>query len=847
MSTLGSARDDQLHHNSLGTSPATTPSHADEPPSPDSFGIFSSVLDWGQASNPFSPERDDEQNDKNNAPQADDPDSTISHIVLDEDASNEIEDLEPEIIPDAQASALFMRPQSVLLPPLTGARKISTSHTLTAVTGSSLSGPRSVVYLASTAPASQAPNHAVDLLHDPAVSGPIEMRRPNLSRTLTLPSFRNHGKKLKKGQSVAHINIKELHRASLVVDDSDDTARSYSRHNSSATTTSTVHGSPVQSGKSDIECDSVLVGKHSISDDEGHDNDDCAPAAPTEKPSLPNREDSKASSIASLGAQKVQSEQHVKQKEDRPSSAKAPSSASAVAATTSVVAKPAPAAPPPTEQKFVSAASLRPTDDEPPQPGLVNYCRRHYRNLVAKVRYRRAVAAEQERLLYLKEKYVRHPFSSTVLYWDTIIIVLIMYQLLAVPFRAAFDVPAEVGGLVVDGLIDCLFIADVVFQFFVAYEVGADAVANRKLIARRFVASSRFWIDMIACCPLDFMAIHYGPNPLLRLNRIVRFLRYNHYFWKWEQVTALSPTIVKCLQLSVFVALTTHFWCCSYFAILRVVSSDEPNFELWSGILRMDPWAQYSRCLWLTLTSLFGYANLWSPSSQEQTYFALGLMLYGSMAMAIILATAMEMLREKFSTAEEFRKKRETLQQFMKFRALPDKVQSNIVGYYNYLADTRQGIDSSEIFAEIPNQLLKEIAMYMNKDVLQKVPLFRNCPPAFIETIATHLQPLVFMPGWLIIQKGETGKEMFFLSKGRVEVTNEDGSVVFVTLNEGAFFGEVALITSAKRNASIRACSDTVCEVYRLTKEDFDFVLNQFPETKADIEKVAANRSAPQK
>ena len=46
--------------------------------------------------------------------------------------------------------------------------------------------------------------------------------------------------------------------------------------------------------------------------------------------------------------------------------------------------------------------------------------------------------------------------------------------------------------------------------------------------------------------------------------------------------------------------------------------------------------------------------------------------------------------------------------------------------------------------------------------------------------------------------------QMFFINRGTVEVVSEDGSVVFATMNEGKFFGEISLVFSCPRTASIR-------------------------------------------
>ena len=45
---------------------------------------------------------------------------------------------------------------------------------------------------------------------------------------------------------------------------------------------------------------------------------------------------------------------------------------------------------------------------------------------------------------------------------------------------------------------------------------------------------------------------------------------------------------------------------------------------------------------------------------------------------------------------------------------------------------------------------------------------------------------------------------MFFINRGTVEVVSEDGAVVYATMDEGKFFGEISVVLSRPRTASIR-------------------------------------------
>lgn len=52
----------------------------------------------------------------------------------------------------------------------------------------------------------------------------------------------------------------------------------------------------------------------------------------------------------------------------------------------------------------------------------------------------------------------------------------------------------------------------------------------------------------------------------------------------------------------------------------------------------------------------------------------------------------------------------------------------------------------------------------------------------------------VFSPNDYICRKGDIGREMYIVKRGKIAVVSEDGKKVFVTLGEGAVFGELSIM-----------------------------------------------------
>jgi glucose-6-phosphate 1-dehydrogenase len=115
----------------------------------------------------------------------------------------------------------------------------------------------------------------------------------------------------------------------------------------------------------------------------------------------------------------------------------------------------------------------------------------------------------------------------------------------------------------------------------------------------------------------------------------------------------------------------------------------------------------------------------------------------------------------------------------------------------------------------------------LNRETLEKVPLFEGADAVFLASLIMALKPVVFQPGDVVIHKGEIGSEMYLISRGEVDVIDGSGKVI-ATLGDGSFFGEISLLTSAPRNATIRA--KTYCDLFVLDKAEFTRVLRDRPQ-----------------
>ena len=77
--------------------------------------------------------------------------------------------------------------------------------------------------------------------------------------------------------------------------------------------------------------------------------------------------------------------------------------------------------------------------------------------------------------------------------------------------------------------------------------------------------------------------------------------------------------------------------------------------------------------------------------------------------------------------------------------------------------------------------------MHNCKNLILKVPFFRDGDNSFISQIVLALEINHFLAGDVVIEMGSTGDEMYFISSGICEVVS--GGNVVATLSPGSFFG----------------------------------------------------------
>jgi len=125
-------------------------------------------------------------------------------------------------------------------------------------------------------------------------------------------------------------------------------------------------------------------------------------------------------------------------------------------------------------------------------------------------------------------------------------------------------------------------------------------------------------------------------------------------------------------------------------------------------------------------------------------------------------------------------------------------------------------------------------------EMVAKVPFFHNLGATLIAEVARLLRVRDYPASAVIIRRGEPGDCMYFLADGEVEIELAPQPL---RLEAGAFFGELALLTGAPRNATIIATR--ACTLLTLDIVDFFELLGRQPELARVIHEEASLRLGP--
>ncbi|XP_056237760.1 potassium/sodium hyperpolarization-activated cyclic nucleotide-gated channel 2-like [Seriola aureovittata] len=472
----------------------------------------------------------------------------------------------------------------------------------------------------------------------------------------------------------------------------------------------------------------------------------------------------------------------------------------------------------------------------------------------------KAVALEQERLKSAGS-WIIHPYSDFRFYWDLLMLLLMMGNLIILPVGITFFRDENTPSWIIFNVVsDTLFMVDLVLNFRtgIVKEDSTEILLDPRAIRQKYL-KSWFLVDFVSSIPVDYIFLMVDSLDsevyrtaralrivrftkilsLLRLLRLSRLIRYIH---QWEEIFHmtydLASAMVRIVNLIGMMLLLCHWDGCLQF-LVPMLQDFPPDCWVSKNLMVNDTWGvQYSYALFKAMSHMLciGYGAQ-APEGMTDVWLTMLSMIVGATCYAMFIGHATALIQSLDSSRRQYQEKYKQVEQYMSFHKLPADVRQKIHEYYEHRFQGKM-FDEENILGELSEPLKEEIVSFNCRSLVANMPLFANADPNFVTAVLTKLRFEVFQPSDFIIREGTVGRKMYFIQHGRVSVLTRGNKET--KLSDGSYFGEICLLTRGRRTASVRA--DTYCRLYSLSVDSFNEVLEEHPMMRRAFETVAVDR-----
>lgn len=416
--------------------------------------------------------------------------------------------------------------------------------------------------------------------------------------------------------------------------------------------------------------------------------------------------------------------------------------------------------------------------------------------------------------------------------WNAFIMLLTVFAGIEIPFRMVVSVRNEGLFYWIDLSLSIFFFLDILVNLF-SSETQSDK--QEPYFLNREYIRTWFFIDFLAAIPFShsffggmFETQGFKILRLVRLVRLLKLAKIVPLIKRWNYLRTLNPSLVRMSLFFGILILVAHWMACGWIA-------------LGTELEKQDPLSAYVRAIYWVITTMttVGYGDI-TPKNNFQIVYAVLIMILGVGTYGYVIANLSSYFGNIDTARSDFTRKMGIINAFLVYREIPPELENRIRSYYNYIWDNRLDHNEEEVIGELPDSLKLDVKLYLRQPLISKVPLFQKASPEFRNEMVNYLQIHVFMPGDFIVKKGEPGNSIYFVSRGSVEILDDEMKTLAV-IGEGSFFGETSLLLEQPRNATVKAHS--FCNVYSLDKKNFEHLLSKYPQFKQEIEKMSSLRS----
>lgn len=408
--------------------------------------------------------------------------------------------------------------------------------------------------------------------------------------------------------------------------------------------------------------------------------------------------------------------------------------------------------------------------------------------------------------------------------WLFIMTISYSYNAWCIVLRATFpyQTPSNTSiWMACDYVSDIMYLLDTVFVkprlMFLHEGFWVDDLAETR---KNYRKKSQYKFDVVSLLPLDLLYIYFGTNKvILRFPRLLKL----QTFWEFHQAIdrlLASPYVVRIGKMLFYIFYLIHLNACAYYAMSDYIGLGT------NGWVYDNQGSAYIRCFYFATKTATSIGKNPKPENTIEYLFMTAAWLMGVFVFAILIGQIRDIIATATRTRTEYRKTLDGSRSYLRRLNMPVTLQRRVASWYDYTWSKQRCFDEPRILNSLPSNMKRDVALEVHMTTLSKVQLFRDCSDSLLRDLVLQLRPVCFLPGDVVVRRGEVGHQMYIISSGECCVMSQDEKEVLATLQEGSVFGEISLLGIdglRRRTATVRARG--YASLFALSKSDLDAAL----------------------
>ncbi|CAG5933043.1 unnamed protein product [Menidia menidia] len=238
--------------------------------------------------------------------------------------------------------------------------------------------------------------------------------------------------------------------------------------------------------------------------------------------------------------------------------------------------------------------------------------------------------------------------------------------------------------------------------------------------------------------------------------------------------------------------------------------------------------SSYVTSLYFALSSLtsVGFGNV-SANTDSEKIFSICTMLIGALMHAVVFGNVTAIIQRMYSRRSLYHTRTKDLKDFIRAHRLPTALEQRMMECFQTTWSVNNGIDVSELLRDFPDELRADIAMHLNKELLQ-LPLFESASRGCLRSLSLIIKTSFCAPGEFLIRQGDALQAIYFVCSGSMEVLKDN--TVLAILGRGDLIGSDCLTQEEviKTNACVKAL--TYCDLQYISLKGLREVLCLYPD-----------------